>query len=87
MKSYTKSEQKHAKYTVFTQNFNPRYLLEKKTYFKKSVKFGILRWTSFLMIPLTFLYGEYIDRIVPPPPPPPTSGVGTKNERKHHDFA
>ena len=41
------------------------------------------------MIPLTFLYDEYIDRpklseqknpfeyIVPPPPPPPPSGVGT----------
>ena len=33
MKNYTKSEQNHAKYLVFTQNFNPRYLLE-KTKFK-----------------------------------------------------
>ena len=34
MKNYTKSEQNHAKYPVFTQNFNPRYLLEKKIYEK-----------------------------------------------------
>ena len=27
-----------------------------------SFKFRILRWASFLMIPLTFLYDEYIDR-------------------------
>ena len=26
MKKYTKSEQNQAKYPVFTQNFNPRYL-------------------------------------------------------------
>ena len=35
MKSYTKSEQSHANYPVFTQNLNPRYLLEKKAKFKK----------------------------------------------------
>ena len=29
MKNYSKSEQNHAKYPVFTQKFNPRYLLEK----------------------------------------------------------
>ena len=29
MKNYTKNEQNHAKYPVFTQKFNPRYLLEK----------------------------------------------------------
>ena len=58
-----------------------------KTEFKNSYIFRMLRWTSFLMIPLTFLYDEYIHRpklseqkkpfeyIVPPP----SSGIGTKN--------
>ena len=35
---------------------------KKKTKFRKFFLFRILRWTSFFMIPLTFLYGEYIDR-------------------------
>ena len=30
MKKYTKSEQNQAKYPVFTQNFNPRYLEKKR---------------------------------------------------------
>ena len=34
MKNYTKNEQNHAKYPVFTQNFNHRYLQEKKPNFK-----------------------------------------------------
>ena len=58
----------------------------KKTKIHKNLFiFQILHWTSFLVIPLTFLYDEYIDRpelteqkkpieyIVPPP----TSGVRT----------
>ena len=62
MKNYTKSEQNHAKYPVFTQNFNPRYLLENKNEVPKKRLLRILRWKSFLMIPLTFLYVELIDR-------------------------
>ena len=34
----------------------------KKQNSKESFYFRILRWTSFLMIPLTFLYDEYIGR-------------------------
>ena len=34
----------------------------KQSEFKKNIKFRILQWTSFLMIPLTFLYDENIDR-------------------------
>ena len=34
----------------------------KKGNSKKSFQFRILRWTSFLMIPLTILHDEYIDR-------------------------
>ena len=34
----------------------------KNAKFKKSFLIRFLRWTSFLMIPLTFLYDEYIDR-------------------------
>ena len=37
MKNYTRSEQNHAKYPVFTQNFNPRYLLEKKNEIQKNL--------------------------------------------------
>ena len=59
-KNYTKSEQSHAKCPVFTQNFNPRQPLEKKTKLKKILKLWILRWKSFLMILLTYLYDEYI---------------------------
>ena len=52
---------------------------------QNSFSFRILRWTSFLMIPITFLYDEYIDRpklSEPKKPfeyiaPPPTSGFGT----------
>ena len=52
---------------------------------KKSFKIRILRWTSFLKIPLTFLYDEYIDwpklsekkNPVEYIVPPPTSEVGT----------
>ena len=33
-----------------------------KPKFKKSFYFWILRWMSFLMIPLTFFYDDYIDR-------------------------
>ena len=61
--------------------FKPRYLPVKNENKKKSFLFNILRWTSFLMIPVSTLYDEYIDRpklteqknpfeyIVPPPPP------------------
>ena len=44
---------------------------------------------EFLMIPLTFLYDEYIDRpkfseqkkyLTPPPPPPEPRGVGRKKQ-------
>ena len=75
------------------ETLNLDYSSKRKRNSKKSILFGFLRWMSFLMIPLAFLYDEYIDRpklceqkntfeyIVPPPPPPPppppTSGVGT----------
>ena len=60
--NFPKSEQNHAKYHVFTQNFKPRKLLEERKLEKKTFLFRIPRWTSFLMIPLKFLYNEYINR-------------------------
>ena len=58
--NYTISEQNHAKYPVFTQNFNPRYLLEKEKIKKKL--FSKFSLDELLMIALTFLYDVYIDR-------------------------
>ena len=43
------------------ENLNPDNS-SKKAKFKNSFNFQILRWTRFLMIPLTFLYDEYINR-------------------------
>ena len=37
MKNSTKSEQNHVKYPMFTQNFNSRYLLEKKNKIQKNL--------------------------------------------------
>ena len=62
MKNYTKIEQNYAKYPVFTQNFNPRYFLENGNKVPKKFWLRILHWTICLMIPLTFVYEEYIDR-------------------------
>ena len=45
---------------VFTQKLNFDKS-SKKMKLKKSFEFRILHWTSFLLIPLTFLYDEYID--------------------------
>ena len=85
-KKCTKSEQNQAKYPVVHTKLQPLITPRKKRNSKKSFHFPSLRWTSFLMIPLTILYDEYIDQpklteqknpfeyIVPPP----TSGVGTK---------
>ena len=36
--------------------------LKKKRNWEKIFLFRFLRWMSFLMLPLTFLYDEYIDR-------------------------
>ena len=85
-KNCTESEQNHAKYPSRCSHKLQSWITpRKKPNSKKSFKFPILRWTSFLVIPLLFLYDEYIDRpklseqkkpfeyIVPPP----TSGVGT----------
>ena len=47
MKSYTKSEQNHVKYPVFTQNFNPRYLLEKKRNLKNFFSFKFYAGRAF----------------------------------------
>ena len=67
-------------HTKFKTPITPR-----KSKFQRKSFFLALRWTSFLRIPLTFLYSEYIDRpklteqknpfkyIVPPS----TSEVGT----------
>ena len=64
---------KSTEFTLFSRKFKPRYL--------PGQAFYILRWTSFLMIPVSTLYDEYIDLpklteqknpfeyIVPPPPP------------------
>ena len=43
------------------ETFNPDNS-SKTAKLKKSFLSRNLRWTSFLMIPLTFLYDEYIDR-------------------------
>ena len=61
-KNYAKSEQNHAKYPVFTQNFCTSLTPRKIRNTEKSFHFRTLRWTGFLMIPLIFLYVEYIDR-------------------------
>ena len=61
LKNYTKSEQScqiSRVHTKFQSSITPR----KKRNSKKSFYFRILRWTSFLMIALAFLYDEYIDR-------------------------
>ena len=55
-KIYTKSEQISRVHTKLQSSITPR----KNGKSKKS--YWILRWTSFLMITLTFLYDEYIDR-------------------------
>ena len=81
----TKSCQICSVHTKLQSSITPRK--KKKRNSNKSFKFRFLRWTRFLMIPLTFFYDEYIDRpklseqkknpfeyIVPPS----TSGVGTK---------
>ena len=58
MKNYTKSQQNHGKYPVFTQNFNPR----KKNEIQKIFLVSNSTLEELLTIPLTFLYDEYIDR-------------------------
>ena len=72
---------KSTEFTLFSRKFKPRYLKNgnQKPKSKKSFQFHILRWTSFLMMPVSTLYDEYIDRpklteqknpfeyIVPPP--------------------
>ena len=79
---------KSTEFTLFSRKFKPRYLPVKNKKSKKSFQFHILRWTSFLMTPVSTLYDEYIDRpklteqknpfeyIVPPP----SRGVGTKSK-------
>ena len=64
----------------------------KKMKFKKSFYFWILRWMSFLMIPLTILYDDYIDgskivRTKKPfeyAAPPPTIGRNNRAEPVVH---
>ena len=46
---------------IFTQLLDLDNCLEKQQ-LKKSFLFHILRWTGFLMVPLTTLYDYYIDR-------------------------
>ena len=75
-------------HTKLQTSLTPRKTRNSKKYFYFETSF--LRWRRFLMIRLTFLYDEYIDRPkfserkknafeYIPPPPPPTSGVGTIN--------
>ena len=52
----------HAKDPIVHTKLQSSITPRKKRNSKKSFYFWILRWTSFLMIPLTFLYDEYIDR-------------------------
>ena len=47
MKNYTKNEQNHAKYPVFTQNFNPHYLLEKNKNRKNLFNFEFYTGPAF----------------------------------------
>ena len=74
---------KSMEFTLFSRKFTPRYLPVKNEKLKKSF-FHILRWTSFLMIPVSTLHDEYIDRpkLTEQNPfeyivPPPSRGVGT----------
>ena len=46
----------------FHVKFNTSKTPRKKRNSKKSFLLRILRWMRFLMIPLSFLYDEYIDR-------------------------
>ena len=84
MKNYTKSEQNHAKYPMFTQNFNPWYLLEKKTKFKNiflvsNFTLDVL-FNDTIRISVRWIYRSA--KIVWKKPleyiiPPPTSADGT----------
>ena len=48
MEKYIKSEQNNVKYPIFTQKFNPRYLLDKKKRNSKNLfSFEILRWRVY----------------------------------------
>ena len=52
---------KSTEFTLFSRKFKPRYLRQKRKS-KKSFYFHILRCTSFLMIPVSTMGDEYIDR-------------------------
>ena len=52
---------KSTEFTLFSRKFKPRYLPVKNEN-QKNFQSHILRWTSFLMIPVSTLYDEYIDR-------------------------
>ena len=51
---------KSTEFTLFSRKFKPRYLPVGNENQKKI--FLIPRWTSFLVIPVSTLYDEYIDR-------------------------
>ena len=62
MKKIVLKVNNHAKDPIVHTKLQSSITPRKKRNSKKSFYFWILRWTSFLMIPLTFLYDEYIDR-------------------------
>ena len=57
---YTESGNKNNGIQYFSQKFKPRWLCEKRKL--KSFQFHIIRWTGFLIIPVSNLYDEYIGR-------------------------
>ena len=61
LRKNTENVTKNNKNWSCSQNLNRDNSFE-KTIFKVDYKLYILRWTGFLMIPLTTLYNDYFDR-------------------------